>query len=161
YGEIAASGTIPATLPSVEARELKPRNQFRYIGRTQPRRDTPAKVNGSAQYGIDVRLPNMVYATALHAPVHTGEPESWNDAEVRRVPGVLATVRLSNGIAVVAEHFEQAMAGRAALKVNWKNGAAAGFNSARALGDYVKVHDDPRAEVTNLDTKGDVKAAFA
>src|SRR5215813_4418969 len=112
YGEIAAFGKIPATLPAVDAKELKPRKDFRLIGKTVPRRDTPLKVNGTAQYAIDVKLPGMVYATALHAPVHTGTPESWNDAEIKKMPGVITTVRLPNGIGIVAEHFEQAMAAR-------------------------------------------------
>ena len=161
YGEIAAFGKIPATLPAVDPKELKARKDFRLIGKTIPRRDTPLKVNGSAVYAIDVRLPGMVYATALHSPVHTGEPESWNDADIRKMPGVIGTVRLSNGIAIVAEHFEQAMAARNALKAKWKEGKGAGFNSRRALEEYVHVHHDPKAQITNLETKGDVKAAFA
>ncbi|MFL5046492.1 MAG: molybdopterin cofactor-binding domain-containing protein [Xanthobacteraceae bacterium] len=161
YGEIAAFGNIPATLPTVDAKELKARKDFRLIGRTVPRRDTPLKVNGTAQYAIDVKLPGMVYATALHAPVHTGTPENWNDAEIKKMPGVLATVRLGNGIGIVAEHFEQAMAARNALKATWKNGAADGYDSAQALEAYVKVHADPKAETTDLEKKGDVNAAFA
>jgi isoquinoline 1-oxidoreductase subunit beta len=161
YGEIAAFGKIPATLPAVDPKELKARKDFRLIGKTIPRRDTPSKVNGSAVYAIDVRLPGMVYATALHSPVHTGAPESWNDADIKKMPGVIGTVRLSNGIAIVAEHFEQAMAARNALKASWNKGKGAGFDSRRALEDYVKVHDDPNAQVTNLETKGDAKAAFA
>ncbi|MFL5107158.1 MAG: molybdopterin cofactor-binding domain-containing protein [Xanthobacteraceae bacterium] len=161
YGEIAAFGKIPATLPTVDAKELKARKDFRLIGRTMPRRDTPLKVNGTAQYAIDVKLPGMVYDTALHAPVHTGTPENWNDAEIKKMPGVLATVRLGNGIGIVAEHFEQAMAARNALKATWKNGAADGYDSAQALEAYVKVHADPKAETTDLEKKGDVNAAFA
>lgn len=161
YGEIAAFGAVPATLPAVDAKELKPKSQFRLIGKTVPRRDTPAKVNGTAQYAIDVKLPGMVYATALHAPVHTGKPENWNDADIKTMPGVIATVRLPNGIAIVAEHFEQAMAARKGLKATWQNGAAAGFNSDRALEDYVKVHQDPKAQTTEIVKKGDVNAAFA
>src|SRR5262245_13900518 len=161
YGEIAAFGKIPATLPAVDAKELKARKDFRLIGKTIPRRDTPAKVNGSAIYGIDVRLPGMVYATALHSPVHTGQPENWNDADIKKLPGVIATVRLPNGVAIVAQHFEQAMAARSALKATWKKGAAENFNSERALEDYVKVHHDAKAQTTEIDKKGDVNAAFA
>src|SRR6266545_5023035 len=56
YGEIAAFGTIPATLPAVDPKELKARKDFRLIGKSVPRRDTPSKVNGTAQYAIDVKL---------------------------------------------------------------------------------------------------------
>src|SRR3954464_2076054 len=70
YGEIASFGTIPDSLPAVDAKELKSRDQFRLIGQQQPRRDIPAKVNGTAQYAIDVKLPHMVYASTVHSPVH-------------------------------------------------------------------------------------------
>src|SRR5262249_27664678 len=83
YGEIAEFGKVPNPLPAVDPKELKARKDFKLIGKTVPRRDTPAKVNGTAIYGIDVRVSGMVYATALHSPVHTGQPDTWNDAEIK------------------------------------------------------------------------------
>jgi isoquinoline 1-oxidoreductase beta subunit len=161
YGEIASFAKVPSPLPAVDPKELKARKDWRLIGQSVPRRDTPEKVNGTALYAIDVRLPGMVYATALHAPVHTGSLEGFNEADIKKMPGVVATVRLANGVAVVAEHFEQAMAARGAIKATWKDGAAAGFDSAKALDAYAKLHHDPRAQITNLAKKGDVDAAFA
>ena len=177
YGEIAAFGKIPATLPAVDPKELKPRENFRLIGKSVPRRDIPAKVNGTAQYAIDVKLPGMVYASSLHSPVHdagpgswdgkqsnppSAEPQSWNDAQVKAMNGVLGIVKLPTGLAVVADRFEHAIAARDALKVTWKNGNASGFDSERVLQeDYAKIHADPAAPTTPLETKGDVKAAFA
>jgi isoquinoline 1-oxidoreductase beta subunit len=161
YGEIAASGTIPATLPAVDNGELKDKSQFRLIGKSVPRRDIPAKVNGTAQYAIDVRLPDMIYATARHTPVHGGEPESWNDDKVRGMRGVISVVRLPDGVAVLADSLPHALAARGALDVKWKQGKAEGFDSVKALEDtYVKVHADPSAKKQTLDSKGDVKAAF-
>lgn len=161
YGELAATGTVPSPLPTVQASELKPRKEWRMIGTGVPRRDTPPKVNGTAIYGLDVNLPGMVYATSLHTPVHTGKPVEWNDADIRKMPGVLDTVRLPNGIAIVASSFVEAKAARAALKVKWDNGAAAKFDSDAALEGYVKVHNDPKANVFSIEKKGDVSAAFA
>ncbi len=176
YGEIAAFGTIPATLPVVDPKELKERKDFRLIGKSMPRRDIPSKVNGTAQYAIDVKLPDMVYASTLHSPVHNAqpgiwdpgkqdqsgvEPESWNDAQVKAMNGVISVVKLPNGLAVVAERFEHAKAGCDALKVTWKKAKADGFNSERALDDYVRIYNDPNAPTTALETKGDVKTAFA
>jgi isoquinoline 1-oxidoreductase beta subunit len=176
YGEIAAFGTIPPTLPAVDPKELRERKDFRLIGKSVPRRDTPSKVNGTAQYAIDVKLPGMVYASTLHSPVHNAQPgiwdagkqdpsaiapESWNDAEVKAMRGVIAVVKLANGLAVVADHFETAKAGRDALKVTWRKAKAEGFNSDRALEDYVKIHADPNAQAVKLEQKGDVAAAFA
>jgi isoquinoline 1-oxidoreductase beta subunit len=162
YGEIAASGKVPATLPTVDKSELKQKSEFRLIGKSVPRRDIPAKVNGTAQYAIDVRLPGMVYASTLHSPVHNTAPESWNDAEIKGMPGVIGTVKLANGVAVVADRFERAKTARDALKVTWKKGKAEGFNSEQALEqEYAKVHGDPAAQKTTIDSKGDAAAAFA
>src|SRR6266481_5409633 len=176
YGEIAAFGTIPLTLPTVDPKELRERKNFRLIGKAVPRRDIPSKVNGTAQYAIDVTLPGMLYASSLHSPVHSAQPgiwdpgkqdqsgaapESWNDAQVKAMRGVIAIVPLANGLAVVADHFAAAKAGRDALKVTWRKAKAEGFNSDRALEDYVKVHADPNAQAVKLEQKGDITAAFA
>jgi isoquinoline 1-oxidoreductase beta subunit len=176
YGEIAAFGTIPDRLPDVDAKELKDRKQFRLIGVSVPRRDTPSKVNGSAQYGIDLKVPGMVHASTLHSPVHDAQPgvwdagkqdrtgpapATWNDAQIKTMKGVIDVVPLPNGIAVVADHFENAKAARDALRVTWNKARAEGFDSASALEDYVRVHADPNAQATKLEEKGDVKAAFA
>jgi isoquinoline 1-oxidoreductase beta subunit len=162
YGEIAEFGKVPSPLPAVAENELKPKKDWRLIGKGVPRRDTPAKVNGSAIYGMDVRLPGMVYATTLHSPVHNSAPESWNDAEIKKMPGVIATVKLSNGVAVVADRFERALAAKNALKVTWQKGKAAGYDSETALHkDYVRIHHDPNAPVQSVHAAGDTKAAFA
>ena len=154
YGEIAAFGKVPATLPDVAASELKPRSQFRLIGKSLPRRDIPLKVNGSAQYAIDTALPGMLYASALHSPVHGDAPESWNDNEIKAMPGVVATVKLRDGVGIVADTFEQAMAARRAVKASWKKGKADGFNSGRALEDYVKFNVDPTSKTQMVDARG-------
>jgi isoquinoline 1-oxidoreductase beta subunit len=161
YGEIAAFGTVPATPPSVDKSELKSKKDFRLIGKSVARLDVPKKVNGSAQYTLDVHLPDMVYATALHSPAHGNAPESWNDADIKAMPGVLGTFKLDDGIAVTAGTFEQAMAARAALKVKWATGKTSAFDSVQALEDYVKVNADPAAKATIVETKGDAAATLA
>jgi isoquinoline 1-oxidoreductase beta subunit len=161
YGEIAAFAEAPAELPAVEDGDLKKKSDFRLIGKPVPRADIPAKVDGSAEFAIDVRLPGMVYATSVHSPVQNGAPESWNDAEIRAMPGVVATVGLDNGVAIVADSFERALKARHRLKVSWQGAKAAGFNSEAALqDDYARVHADPAAERETLDSKGDADAAF-
>jgi isoquinoline 1-oxidoreductase subunit beta len=176
YGEIATFGAVPATLPSVDANELKDRRAFRLIGKSVPRRDIPAKVNGTAQYAIDVKLPGMVYASTLHCPVHSAQPriwnpgeqdrsgaapESWNDAQVKAMQGVIAIVKLRDGLAVVADHFENAKAARDALQVKWAKAKAEGFDSDQALDAYVAIHEDANVKAVKLEEKGDVAAAFA
>ena len=160
YGEIAAFGKVPAPLPAVDKSELKARKDFRLIGRSVPRRDLAFKVNGTAQYSIDVKLPGMVYASALHSPVSGNAPEKWNDAAIKAMPGVIATVKLPHGVGVVAESFPQAMTARRALRVTWSKNKVDGFDSEKALERYAAIHADTAAPVKIVDAKGDTKAAF-
>ncbi len=162
YGEIASFATVPDPLPQIAAQDLKQPSQFRYIGRSQPRHDIPPKVNGTAEFAIDVQLPGMVYATVVHSPVQGAAPESWNDATLKGMKGVIGTVKLEDGVAVVADAFERSLAARHALEVKWGSSKAAGFDSEPALEEaYAKIHADPKARSANVESKGDVAAAFA
>ena len=159
YGEIASFAKVPSPLP---AGELKNSSEFRYIGKPVPRRDTPLKANGTARYALDVQLPGMVYASVRHSPVHGGAPEGWNEAKVKSMRGVIGTVRLPEGVAVLADTLPHALAARQALEVKWSKSAATGFDSEAELNSsYLKVHSDPQAKTQTLDSKGDAKAAFA
>lgn len=163
YGEIAAFAEIPATIPAVDKSELKKRSDFRIVGTPVPRRDIPAKVDGSAQFSIDVRLPGMVYASTVHGPVQKARPLRWNAAAVEAMAGVLGIVKLKRGVAVVADSFEHVTAARDALKIDWVRGAKAeGFDSETALEkDYAAIAADPAAKVKIIGRKGDDAAAFA
>jgi isoquinoline 1-oxidoreductase subunit beta len=72
YGEIAGFARVPATMPTIDKSALKKLADYRILGKNTPRLDIPAKANGSAQYAIDVQVPNMVYATVLRTPVDQG-----------------------------------------------------------------------------------------
>jgi len=162
YGEIAAFAELPSPLPPVDKSELKTKDQYRYIGKAIPRRDIPEKVNGSARYAMDVQLPGMVYATVRHAPVHGAAPESWNDAKVKAMKGVLGTVRLPDGVAIIADTLPHALGARKALEVQWGKSVADGYDSETTLMKaYAQVHADPNAKSQTLEAKGDPKAAFA
>ncbi|MDX1432312.1 MAG: molybdopterin cofactor-binding domain-containing protein [Gammaproteobacteria bacterium] len=162
YGEIAAFAQPPASLPSVSAADLKPRSAFRIIGKAVPRHDIPAKVDGSAQYSIDVRVPGMVYASTVHSPVQLARPLRWNDDRVRALPGIVDVVALEHGVAVVGETFEQVLAGRRAIEIEWSDDAPTrGFHSEEALDSrYESIAADHGAGET-VARKGDVDAAFA
>lgn len=162
YGEIAAFARIPAMLPAVSPEELKQPRDFRLIGTSVARRDIPAKVDGSAQYSIDVQLPGMVYASVVHGPVQLARPESWNDADVRKLAGVVDVVGLESGIAIVADTFEHVLAARNALRVEWDRSAAAhGYDSEAMLDSgYMEVMRDPNSAVHVVDTFGSGGAIF-
>ena len=161
YGEIAGFAKVPVELPPVGDSDLKRPEQFRLIGKPVPRRDIPEKVDGSAQFSIDVMLPGMVYATTVHAPVQLAAPLRWNDAAVSALPGVVATVGLDTGVAIVADTFEHVLAARKALEVEWASGVAAeGFDSESALDTgYAEIlGSEAKAQVVS--TAGDGSAAF-
>ena len=163
YGEIAEFAEVPVTMPAVSPGELKKKSEFRLIGTPVPRHDIPAKVNGTAQYSIDVQLPGMVYASTVHAPVQLAEPNSWNDAEVRELKGVIDVVRLERGVAVVADTFEHVLAARQAIRVTWSKGAVAeGYDSERALGrQYAAIAEERNSSSRPVHATGDVDSAFA
>ncbi len=163
YGQIAAFGELPEKMPDVAKGELKKKSQFRLIGKPVQRRDIPDKVNGSAQFAIDVQLPGMVYASTVHAPVQLAKPKHWNEAEIAALPGVIGTVALDRGVAVVADSFEHVLAARDTLEVEWAKGAAAeGYNSEETLDQaYAAIAEDKGAASKIVKETGDVDAAFA
>ena len=122
YGELAAAAA--ATRPG-DVR-FKPREQWRVIGKPQPRRDAPAKSDGSARYGLDVRVPGMVYAVVKHAPAIGGVPGRIDTREAMKRPGVERVVRLpplagsTDAVAVVARSTWHARQGVSALEVDWR-----------------------------------------
>ncbi len=162
YGEIATFAKMPAKMPKVEKGELKKKSDFRLIGKSVPRRDIPAKTDGTAKFASDIQLPGMVYASTVHSPVQGGKPKSWNEAAVKKLPGVLGTVKLQQGVAVIADNFENVLAARNELKITWSKAKASGFDSETALEkDYPRMANDPKAKSKSLQKIGDDKAAFA
>lgn len=119
YGEIVSFAEPPAALPEVNESEFKPHGEFRYLGTDAMRLDVPAKVDGSAQYGIDVQVPDMVYASILRTPVEGESPVDVNDTAALAVDGVTDIVTLPYGVAVVGETVEATIWGKQALEVTW------------------------------------------
>ncbi len=104
--------------------------QYRVIGKPMRRLDTPAKVNGSARFGIDVRLPGMVYASLEQCPVIGGKVRSLDAAAARKMPGVVDVVQIPDGVAVVATSYWQAFNARKSLKIDWDEGPGARLDNA-------------------------------
>ncbi|HEV8193685.1 MAG TPA: xanthine dehydrogenase family protein molybdopterin-binding subunit [Ktedonobacterales bacterium] len=126
YGQLAGTA---ATL-RVSLGELKSPEQFRLIGTRAPRLDTPATVDGSAVFGLDMRIPDMLFATVARAPVPGGTLVRFDATRAQAIPGVRKIVRVDNGVAVIAEHTWAAIAGRRALETTWNEGANANLASA-------------------------------
>src|SRR5262244_1803012 len=134
YGEIAAFAEVPDKAPEVKPEALKKPSEFRLIGKDVTRVELPGKVNGSAQYSIDVQLPGMLYGAVVRAPIEGSAPDTFDEAKVRAIAGVVKTVRLPYGIGVVAETPWAAFAARQVVadSATWtKSGKAWGFDSEK------------------------------
>ncbi|MCH2270518.1 MAG: xanthine dehydrogenase family protein molybdopterin-binding subunit [SAR324 cluster bacterium] len=130
YGELAeAAGKLDVPSDPV----LKSPEDYELIGKPVMRLDLPAKVTGSAQFGIDVRIPGMLFATVRQSPVFEGEVLSFDETAAKNVRGVVAVVQVSNGIAVVADNTWRAKKGMEALNPQFKDGKTAGESSVPGL----------------------------
>ena len=127
YGQLAEAA---AKMPVPEKPAMKPASQFRIVGKPTTRLDTPAKVNGTARFGIDVKLPGMVYATIAMSPVQGGKVKSFDGAKAKAATGVLDVVQIPDGIAVVADTYWHAVKARDLLQIVWDEGANAGLSTA-------------------------------
>jgi isoquinoline 1-oxidoreductase beta subunit len=110
---------------------LKSPADFKLIGQSQKRIDTPSKVDGSAVYGIDVRLPDMLYAALAQPPTLGGSVKTFNDEKARSMPGVKAVLLTSSGVAVVADSWWRARQARDKLDIQWEAGPNAALNDAK------------------------------
>jgi isoquinoline 1-oxidoreductase beta subunit len=154
YGELAADA---ARMPVPDNVVLKRPEDFRLIGTPAKRLDTPAKLNGTALYGIDVRPPGVKIATLAQSPVFGGRVKSVDDAAAKAVKGVRQIVRLDDAVAVVADHMGAAKKGLAALRVEWDDGPHARLTTQDIAGELEKATLDPGvvvAKSTGDYTKG-------
>jgi isoquinoline 1-oxidoreductase subunit beta len=125
-------------LPVPQNPTLKTPDKFRYIGKNLHRLDTPDKVTGRGIYGMDVQVPGMLVASIERPPVVSGgKVQSFDATAAKAIPGVKHVVQVTNGIAVVADRFLAAVAGRRALKVTWDLGPMAQVSSAQISAEYV------------------------
>src|SRR5438445_4250281 len=127
YGKLVAKA---AQLPVPNDPPLKDPKDFRLVGTRTGRLDTPAKVDGTAQFGIDVKVPGMLVAVVARCPVFGGKVASFDATKAQAVPGVRRVVPISSGVAVLADGYWPARQGRDALEVKWDEGPNAGLTSA-------------------------------
>ncbi len=161
YGEIAAFARIPATAPAIKPEELKKPGQYRLIGKDVMRVELPTKVNGTAQYSIDVQLPGMLYGAVLRGPVEGTSPVSIDDVQARAVAGVVRIVPMAFGVGVIAETPWAAFDAKNALKVGWDRRARAfGHDSDKAIPVYSAAARDLNRAGKPWDTAGDAQVAM-
>jgi isoquinoline 1-oxidoreductase beta subunit len=155
YGSLAETA---AKLPVPAGVLLKDPKQFRLIGKSLKRLDTRAKVNGSAQFGLDAKVPGMVFAVLTRCPVFGGKVASFDATKARVVPGVKNVVQVPQGVAVIGENTWAAMQGRKALEVQWDEGPVASVNSAGIRKMFAEAATQPGAVAKKT---GDAQQALA
>jgi isoquinoline 1-oxidoreductase beta subunit len=155
YGELAADA---ARLPVPESVALKRPEDFKLIGTPAKRLDTPAKVNGTAVYGIDARPPGVKIATLAQSPVFGGRVKNVDDAAAKAVKGVRQIVRLDDAVAVVADHMGAAKKGLAALVIEWDDGSHAKLNTQEIVDELEKATLSSGSVAQNI---GDSNKAMA
>ena len=156
YGELAADAP---RLPVPESVVLKRPQEFKLIGTSAKRLDTPAKVNGTAVYGIDARPPGVKIATLAQSPVFGGRVKSVDDAKAKAVKGVRQIVRLDDAVAVVADHMGAAKKGLAALAIEWDGGPHAKLNTNEIVGELEKATLNSGAVAQNIGDTGKAMAS--
>ena len=157
YGALVADAAkLP--VPDPKSVTLKPRERFKLIGTPAKRLDIDGKVNGTAQYGIDAKVPGMKIATIAISPVIGGKVRNVDDAAAKAVRGVRQIVRLDDAVAVVADHMGAAKKGLAALKIEWDDGPNGTLSTADILRDMEAASNGSGAVARQ---EGDVGKAIA
>ncbi|HYE36373.1 xanthine dehydrogenase family protein molybdopterin-binding subunit [Methylocaldum sp.] len=155
YGALSAKA---AELPMPAQVKLKDPKQFKLIGKPIRRLDTPAKTNGTAQFGMDVQLPGLLTALIARPPVFGAKVKSFDAAQSKAVVGVVDVVQVPSGIAVVAKDFWSAKKGRDALEIVWDRGPNADLSSAKLREEFTRL-----AQTSGLPAKekGDATSILA
>ncbi len=162
YGELVEAAS---KLQPPKEVKLKERKDYKLIGKPLPRQDTPSKVNGKAVFGIDKRVPGMLFAAVERNPRFLGKVKSFDDTAAKAIPGVKHVFKVSmpvfaterEGVAVVADNAWSAMQARKALKIVWDD---AGFERDDSASVSKKMHSDLKKEGFASKSNGNVEEAF-
>jgi isoquinoline 1-oxidoreductase beta subunit len=154
YGAVAEDAM---KLPLPKMVKLKQPQEWKLIGTTVRRLDTPEKITGRAQFGIDVAFPDLRTAVVLRPPAFGAKLVKFDGADALKVPGVEKVVQTANGVAVVAKHFWAAKLGRDAVRAEWSTPEGGGASSEKLLAEFREL---ARSEGTTVVDTGKVKAAI-
>lgn len=154
YGQLALQA---ARLEVPDNPPLKPATRFRYIGKPVKRMDSPAKTDGTAEFGIDVKVPGMLYAAVKQNPVLSSSISSIDTNPISALSGVVAVEQIPQGVAVVADTFWHAKKALDSLNVNYHSGEHSNFSSAELASE---MHARVDEQGVTAEQQGNVSAAF-
>ncbi len=163
YGELADDA---AKLEIPKEPHLTAPKDFKIIGKYNQRLDEPDRGTGKAAFGLDADVPGMVYAAIVHSPMIHGKVVSINDAETKKVKGVISVMktertmphRTSDAVAVVATNWWAALKGKKALEVKWDNAGYA--NTVDTASYFAATYEAAKTEGVNFEEKGDFAAKY-
>ncbi|MBT8321363.1 MAG: molybdopterin-dependent oxidoreductase, partial [Eudoraea sp.] len=139
YGELVPHLKLPENMPDISDGDLKKREDFELVGKYVPRTEIPSKTDGSAQFAIDILMPEMVYAVLERGNLHGATPTLLNETEILAQDGVLKLVPFDYAIGIVANTLEQALQAKKLLKIEWSDSQATGFNSQEVYTAYESI----------------------
>ncbi|GMR22443.1 MAG: xanthine dehydrogenase family protein molybdopterin-binding subunit [Acidobacteriota bacterium] len=158
YGELAAkAATLPVPEPVPENVPLKNPKDFKLIGTNVKRIEGPSKVNGEAEFSMDVKRDGMLIAVVAHPPVCGGSVKKFDAAKAEAVPGVVKVKQIGSGIAVIAKDFWTARTARDQLEIEWDDGANAHLSTAALRTEYRAL---AQTEGTFAEDEGNAETAF-
>ena len=164
YGELVE---VASKLEIPKEPKLKDPADFKLLGKASKRPEIPSKVNGTAVFGIDVKVPGMLYASMERCPVIHGKVINIDDSETKKMPGVKQVVRSERKmphktvetVAVLATNYWAALKGRKALKINWDN---SGFDNQSTDAYFAQLHEKAKEPGNAFkDSKGDVEKGLS
>ena len=162
YGELVEDASMLTPPKDVQ---LKRRDAYKIVGKPLPRQDNPDKINGKAKFGLDVKLPGMLYAVIERSPRFKGKVKSFDDTATKKIPGIKKVIKTSapvfayerEGVAVVADSLWAAVEGRKVLKVEWDD---SGFEHLSTGQLYTRMKEDLKKPVLSQRTGGNAEAVF-
>jgi isoquinoline 1-oxidoreductase beta subunit len=162
YGELVEDAS---KLTPPKGVKLKHRSGYKVVGKPLPRQDNPGKVNGSAKFGLDVKIPGMMYAVIERSPRFKGKVKSFDDTATKKIPGVKKVIKTSapvfaherEGVAVIADTLWAAVEGRKVLRVEWDD---SGFEHLSTEQLYTRMKEDLKKPVLSQRTGGNAEAVF-
>jgi len=160
-GRKASYGSLVEAASQLQAPQnipLKDPKNFTLIGKPMRRLDTPSKVNGTAQFGLDVHVPDMIFAVVARPPVFGAKVANVDAAETRNIPGVRTVEQVPSGVAVIADRFWAAKLGRDKLKVSWDEGENAQLSTDSMREEFSRLSASPGAVAKKV---GDPAIALA
>jgi len=155
YADIAKFALVAALPLDIENIKLKPVDQFKLIGKNIPRVDIAGKLNGTAEYSIDVVVPGMKYGMIERSPVNGDSPLSFNAAELLAKKSISAVFAMDHGVAIIGDNIWAVIQARQALEVSWSKGALAdNFDSSKAIEQYAALASAAESPTKVISTMG-------